>query len=280
MLSIVVYSPAIMAMLPEVHVNLDRPTIHHIYELFLPLFPGGVLVAGLVVAHPQFSIRAAAVGIGYYSRVAAVVFVAYTAGLILYALSTIFGALLSFLLTNLYFGSAKLRPFRNNRTISQNHVWRTVASTFLGQQLVPPPPATGLFTTVPPAPQPAAQNELQHDLDWNDWYDVLQDYVLRKAPLLPPDAHFFWTIIQATGWAFAVLSLQPGLGRHWSILIVVAPVVLLCALIQFGATYTYFKYDRLTSADFTARLLAEIRQREDASRGDAPPSRTVGSPQV
>jgi hypothetical protein len=267
-------------MLPEVHVNLDRPTIHHIYELFLPLFPGGALVVGLVVAHPQFSIRAAAAGIGYYSRVTAVVFVAYAAGLILYALSTLFGALLSFSLTNLYFGNPKLRPVRNNRTISQNHVWRTVAATFLGQPLVPPPPATGLFTTVPPPPQLATQHVLQYDLDWNDWYDVLQDYVLRKAPLLPPEAHFFWTIIQATGWAFAVLSLQPGLGRHWSILIVVVPVVVLSALIQFGSTYSYFKYDRLTPADFTARLLAEIRQREDASRGVAPASPTAGSPQV
>lgn len=45
----------IMSMFPEVHVTLDRPTINHIYQLFLPLVPGGTLVIGLRFTHPRFS---------------------------------------------------------------------------------------------------------------------------------------------------------------------------------------------------------------------------------
>jgi len=253
-----------MAMLPEVHVTLDRPTIQHIYQLFLPFVPGCTLVVGLALAHHSLSPLGAATTLGRYSRIGVAAFGAYITGLTLYALSFYFGSILSVIASNLCFRVQKCRPFRKNLTTSQNHVWRTVAATFLGNQLTPPPPAvpgSGLttsslqFTSPPPIPP----SVLQHDVDWNDWYNVLQDYVLRGTYILPADTLFFWTIIQATCWAFVFLLLHLGLGGNWYLAIPVS-LVMLTALLPFGAVYTYFKYDRLTAADFTARLLIEIRK--------------------
>lgn len=85
-----------MALLPDVHVSLDRPTIQHIYQLFLPLVPGGAFVIGLMLARSDLvAYFAVSSGLGYFSRVAAMVFSAYVAGVLLYALSVHFGSLLS-----------------------------------------------------------------------------------------------------------------------------------------------------------------------------------------
>jgi hypothetical protein len=258
-------------MFPDVHVNLDRPTIQHIYQLFLPFVPGFTLVIGLGVAHPNFASHMAAIGLGYYSRIVVMVFIAYAVGLILHAASLYFGATVSLSMTALYSKVPKWRPFRNNLVISQNRVWRTVAATFLGNQLIPKlpiEPGSELTTTaldfsqaVPPRIAPPSV--LQHDAEWNDWYNILQDYVLRGTPILPNEAQFVVSIIQSTSWAFVILSLQSGLGRHWGALFALVPVILLSALISFAVNYNYHKYDRLTGADFTSRLLAEIRTRGD-----------------
>lgn len=140
-----------MALLPDVHVNLDRPTIQHIYQLFMPVVPGGTLVIGFVFAHPDYLGRFATAGVGYYSRIAATVFIAYVAGLILYMLSVHVALILSTCLGALCQSNPKLRPVRDNSAVSQNHVWRTVANAFLGRQLAPTPPTLagsgGLFTT-------------------------------------------------------------------------------------------------------------------------------------
>jgi hypothetical protein len=102
-----------------------------------------------------------ATGLDRYSRVGIMVFAAYATGLMLYALSVHFGAILSTAVSSLFFALPKLRPFRNNLAISQNPVWRTVAATFLGSKLTPAAPSlpgSSLKTTslnysalVPPA---------------------------------------------------------------------------------------------------------------------------------
>jgi hypothetical protein len=265
-----------MALLPDVHVNLDRPTIQHIYQLFLPLVPGGALVIGLLSAHPDWFGRfGAASGVGYYSRIAGIIFLAYAVGLMLFLLSVHFGALLTYYLGNLCARSPKLRPIRTNLSISQNRVWRTVAAEFLGKQLAPTPPAlpgVDLFTDTTNLPPPVPLSVQRYDVDWLDWYNVLQDFVLRGTPVLAPDVYFLFTIVQATGWAVIIVSFYSLLGRHHPVaLSVVALLVLFTAMVQFMANYFYQQFDRLMPADFTARLLAEIRAREDANRGGAPP---------
>ena len=261
-----------MALLPDVHVNLDRPTIQHIHQLFLPFVPGGSLVVGFALTHPEYlGYFGAASAVGYFSRVTAVVFVAYVAGLMLFALSVHFGALFSAVLSDLSGRSPKLRPFRKNQLISQNRVWRTVANAFLGDGLAPDPPtivgSNGVFTTSAAFASPAPPSVQGYDMAWNDWYNVLQDYVMRGVPILAPEIYFLFANIQATGWAIIIVSLGSRLGRHHLVAVfVIALLVILTASAQFGATYLYLKYDRLMAPDFTARLLAEIRAREDATR--------------
>jgi hypothetical protein len=264
-----------MAMLPEVHVSLDRPTIQHIHQLFLPLVPGGTLVLGLILTHPHSAALAAVQGLRDYQRIALIVFFSYSAGLILYAASGYFASILSLSVATLYYRILKKTTVRNNLKFSQNRVWRTVAAKFLDTQLAPPPPPGGSSTTtaLPFPPNTAPQPVLQHDFDWNDWYNVLQDYLLRGVQILSNDVLFFWTMVQATGWAFLVLSLDHRRGRHhhWLALLLL-PVILISALIQFLSFYGYFKYDRLIAADFTARLLTEIRAREDAAHKTVAPA--------
>lgn len=95
------------------------------------------------------------------------------------------------------------------------------------------------------------------------------------TPILAPEIYFLFTIIQATGWAVIIVSVHSNLGGHHPVgLVVLILLVVLTALVQFGANYFYLKFDRLIATDFTARLLAEIRAREDANRNapGAPPS--------
>lgn len=270
-----------MALLPDLHVNLDRPTIQHIYQLFLPIVPGGTLVVGLLLARPNYLRQlGAASGVGYYLLLATTVFVAYAAGLMLYTLSVHFGMIASMCAINISGRNPKFRPLRNNMSISQNHVWRTVAAEFLGKELAPTIPAllnSSLFTNGTQFPQPAPPNVMQYDLDWNDWYNILQDYVLRCAPSLAPDVYFLYTIVQATGWAVIIASLQARVVRgHRVDFTLVALLVIATALVQFGANYTYHKFDRLKATDLTARLLTEIRARQDALRSLSGP--TTNSP--
>jgi hypothetical protein len=261
-----------MALLPEVHVNLDRPTIQHIYQLFLPIVPGGALVIGYAMAHPQHvKCFVAGMGIGYYSLIAAAVFIAYVAGLMLFALSIHVGAMFSFWMGWLCGKIPRLLPIRNNVSTSQSHVWRTVAASFLGDELSPKPPtvegATGLFTTSAQFTPPAPVSVYNYDVAWNDWYNVLQDYVLH-APPLNSEGYFLFTIVQATCWAVIAVSFHPRFSRHHPFaLILVCALALLTALVQFIANYAYLKYDRLSALDFTARLVAAIRARDDPNRG-------------
>ncbi len=262
-----------MALLPDLHVNLDRPTIQHIYQLFLPIVPGGTLVIGILAAHPNYLKQlATATGVGYYSLVATTVFIAYSAGVMLYAFGVHFGLLLSTFVGVVFDRNQKLRPFRENLSISQNHVWRTVADAFLGKQLAPAPPtlpgSDGLFTNATHFPSvPVPPIVQQYDTDWNDWYNVLQDYVLRSMPALAPEVYFLFTIAQATGWAVIITSLHAHIVRnHLLSFVVIAFVVSATALVQFGSNFFYRRYDRLAATDLVARLLTEVRARENADR--------------
>jgi len=261
-----------MAMLPEVHVSLDRLAIQHIYQLFLPLVPGGTLVIGLCVAY-QSPLASPSV-FAYLGRVAAVCFFAFAVGLMLTAVSTICSGVAVGVVQAIVFRNPRLRPSRSNRPISQNPLWRTVAAAFLDKLAPTPPPpnATGSGIFISAAqflPGAAPPNVVGYDVMWNDWYNILQDYVLRGRDIVNQDILFAWVEIQATAWAFAFLSLYPALGRHWTVFFISAVIILFAALMPFVMIYNYWKTDRLTPLDFIARLLAEIKGREDKA---APPT--------
>jgi hypothetical protein len=238
-----------MSMLPEIRVDFGPVTFERIYQIFLPLIPGGTLVGGLVLAHPQrvHDIELT-LGLGRYSRIAILVCSIYLVGFILYGFSLMISGNCAVLFANVV---PKLwPPVRPNEAPSKSWVWRCVAAEFLGQSLSPPPLAA-------PTP-PLAGN----DIHWQDLYNILQDYVLRGVAVLPNEFFFLFTSLQATGWALFYLYWRTFVRGHWSVLVVSVIFILSTAPMTFLVNFFYWKYDRLSPWDFTARLINEIRSRE------------------
>jgi len=241
-----------MSILPEIHVNLGQVTFERIYQVFLPLIPGGTLVGGLVLAYPQRVHDAeVTLGLGSYSRTAVFLCSIYLAGFILYGFSLTISGNFSVLLANIV--PKVWLPGRPNEGASKSWVWRCVAQEFLGQSLSPPPPAS-------PAP-PLSGN----DVHWQDLYNILQDYVLRGVPVLSNEFYLLFTYLQATGWALFYLYWRTALRGHRSIIVVCTILILSTAPGPFVANFFYWKYDRLTPWDFISRLINEIKIREKSS---------------
>jgi hypothetical protein len=238
-----------MALLPEVHVNFGQVTFERIYQIFMPLIPGSTLVGGLVLAYPASAAAASnALGLGRYSRFVILVCTVYIVGFVLYGLSVFVTANCSVILIDTVF--KKWPPRRPNEVSSKSTVWRRVASEFLGASLTPPLP-------LPPAPALAG-----HDIEWQDLYNVLQDYVLRGVPVLHNELLLFVTYLQATAWALLYLYLRTPMRGHRLVLVVSIIIIFSAVTVPFVANLFYWKYDRLTPWDFTARLISEIRVRQ------------------
>ena len=240
-------------MLPEIHVNFGPVTFERIYQIFLPLIPGGTLVGGLILAYPQRVHDAeVTIGLGRYSRVAVLACSIYLVGFILYGFSLMISANCTVFLSNIVYKFWP--PNRPNEAASKSWVWRRVASEFLGPSLSPS------ASTVPGAP-PA----YTFDVEWRDLYNILQDYILRGVVILTNEFFLVFAYLQVTGWALFYLYWKTPLRGHWSVLVVSATLILSTAPVTFTTNYFYWKYDRLTPWDFLARLINEIKIREKSS---------------
>lgn len=100
----------------------------------------------------------------------------------------------------------------------------------------------------------------QHDALWEEWYRILQDYLLRDIPVVSNEGAFVWVGLQSTGWASVALCFVSPYARHWAVYMLASMFILFGALFPFLATFSYLSSDRLAYWDFTARLLAEIRK--------------------
>ena len=103
---------------------------------------------------------------------------------------------------------------------------------------------------------------MEHNAQWQEWYNVLQDYLLPGTPVLDADAAFVLLGVQATGWAVICLSVLSGHTLHWAIVALAWFFVFVGSTFYFFSALAYATSDRLTYWDFTARLLAEIRKME------------------
>lgn len=237
-----------MAMLPEVHLNFGPVTFERIYQIFLPLVPGATIVGGLVLVHPQrFHDVQVALGVGRYSRVAILISAAYISGLVLYGFSVTVTQNCSALLVGTVF--TRWPPKRPNDGPAKAWVWRRAAAEFLGPAL---------------SPQALTGN----DIEWQDLYNVLQDYVLRGIGTINNEFYLLMMHLQAAAWALFYLYWRSALRGHWSVLVVCLALIFSSVTIPFAAHFFYWKFDRLTGWDFTARLINEIRMRE---KSVAPP---------
>lgn len=240
--------PLRMPSFPEVHVDLGQIKFDRIYQLFLPLIPGGALVGGLLISHPaSASALAISLGLGRYSRFAFLVCAVYIVGLVLYGFSLAVAGNSSLLLTWIVFKMG-FKMLRNDAP-SKNFVWRRVAYTFLAKSFPPPWDLMHLSPL------------MWDDAGWFDLYNILQDYVLRGKPIIPNEMYLLFTNLQATGWALLYLSLR-SVRLFWPVVVVSVVLILSGVSLQFVVNLFYWKYDRLTHWDFTARLIDEIRKRE------------------
>ena len=248
-------------MFPQIHFNFGPTSVDKLYQILLPLVPGSIVVAGTLVLRP--SLRSQLAGIhdpNSYIWLGILVFCAYVVGYILYALSgTVAGLISGGLLLVFNFWN----PERPNFLLSQRPIWRRVTAQFLGN-LGPaepqmPPITAETVADVGTMFQTNVNARLESNAQWQEWYNVLQDYLLRETPALKPDAAFVLLGVQAIGWAAICLSVLSGHPLKWTIVALAWLFVFVGSTFYFFSALSYATSDRLTYWDFTARLLAEIR---------------------
>jgi hypothetical protein len=251
-------------MMPQIHFNFGPTSLDRLYQVSLPLIPGGVFTGGLLMAQPGIGLSLRnAFGSNPYAGLAVFIFATYIVGFVLFAWSSILAGIASGITQGLVFRS--WTPARWSWLLSQSAVWRKVAAMFLGKELAPAVPENQPPSSVMEkitAPIKDLANKQQSDALWEEWYRILQDYLLRDAPLISNEIAFVWVGLQATGWAGLALSFVNPHARHWAVYVLALIFILFGALFPFLAILSYLGAERLSYWDFTARLLAEVRVRE------------------
>jgi hypothetical protein len=250
-------------MIPQVHFNFGPTSFDRFYQLTLPVIPGGVFTGGLLLARPDLSVALrGAFAFHPYASMVAFVFTTYVVGFLFFGFSAMLTGIVSGITQGLAFRS--WTPVRASYFLSKCTIWRQVATEFLGDKLTP------ILPTSPPAatwiemikhPMKDLTERRQNDELWEEWYRVLQDYLLRDVPQVSNDVVFVWLGAQATAWAIMALCFVNLQVRHWWIYVPAALLIFFGAFFPFLTTLIYLSNERLSYWDFTARLLAEVRLR-------------------
>jgi hypothetical protein len=256
-------------MIPQIHLNFGPTALDRLYQFSLPLIPGGLFIGGVLIGHPEigasirhsFELSEAANLFGY-------AFLAYIAGFVLFAASGIVAGIVSGIVQSLVF--RRWTPLRWSRSLSQCTAWRSVAASFLGNKLAPAlpqtQPTTSAFEQIMASIKKLGEKQ-NYDAIWEEWYRILQDYLLRDVPIISNDVAFTWVALQATGWAGVALCCVDVAARHWIVYLLASTFILFGALFPFLTTLSYLSGERLTYWDFTAKLLAEVRAGEIPHKG-------------
>ncbi len=256
-------------MLPQIHLNFGPTALDRFYQFCLPLLPGSVFLGGFLLARPDLTPRfQRSFELGPHSGLILFALGAYVVGLILFGSSALLTGTVSGIVQGIAFRS--WAPVRGSYLLSQCTNWRQVAAKFLGD-LAPvlpenPPPAS-LMEKISQGMKEVG-DRLKHDELWEEWYRILQDYLLRDVPLISNDAMFMWIGLEATGWAGVALCFVTPYARHWPLYGLAAIFILFGASVPFLVILGYVGSERLSYWDFTARLLVEVRKAEQ-STGEA-----------
>jgi len=259
-------------MFPQIHLNFGPTSVDKLYQIAVPLIPGSLVVAGTFLLRPSLRSQLAAI-FDPHSSVwfGTLLLCTYVVGYILYALS---GTAAGFVSGGLLLVFNFWNPERPNFLLSQRPIWRKVAGEFLGKTLAPAePPAIAItpenIGTAGSMFKDSFNARIEHNAQWQEWYNVLQDFLLKGTPVLNPDAAFVLLGVQATGWAVIYLSVLSGHALSWTIVALAWLFVFVGSSFYFFSTLSYVTSDRLTYWDFTAQLLAETRKAESATSDQA-----------
>lgn len=256
-------------MFAQVQFNFGPTSFDRVYQAALPLIPGGILAMGVMLARPGVGSPVWSALVSHpYAVGGAVMLAAYIAGFILFGLSALITGTLSGIAIHVTFRS--WNPIRASYSLSKYTLWRQVAARFLGKELTPTipesvPPTTAMEKINASIQQLGAKT--QHDQLWEEWYRILQDYILRDTPLVTNYDAFFWLTLHATGWAGIAVCFASSHERHWPVYFVAAIFILFGSMFPFLATLNYLTGERLTYWTFTAKLLSEVRAREAMESG-------------
>ncbi len=187
-------------MIPQVHFNFGPTSFERFYQLGLPLIPGGVFSGGLIITRLDLTgpLRSA-FAFHPYVGIAAFLFTAYVIGFVFFGLGVLLTGSISAVAQGFVF--RLWAPSRWSYVLSQCTIWRQVAASFLGTELAPAmpkgEPTSSAFEKIK-AQIADLGNKTRNDQLWEEWYRVLQDYLLRDVPLISNDVMFVWVAMQGT----------------------------------------------------------------------------------
>lgn len=248
-------------MLPQIHFNFGGVAFDHLYQvLLLPFIPGAVLVGGFIIVRPELASSFVMVwGASPFLWFGVLAIAAYIIGWVSVGLSAVVTGFATGLLLHL---SRKRKYMRDNQELSRRTNWRKVAEMFLGSELAPVRPVTLPLKSpeqIAASLQKNLDETMRYNAEWKDWYDILQDYLLRDVPRMSSDTMSVMVALEATGWAIVGLSIASPYARRWELYVVASLFIFLGIFAPIGAAASYLNSDRLTYWDFTGRLLAEVR---------------------
>lgn len=231
-----------------------------VYQLLVPLIPGGAFLLCIALVHKGSVSYFTALG-PQYVQILLLAVGAYVLGFLLYFLSMTLSAI--FALCFLWLSVVRPKKQRQNLAVSRLPIWRGVAAEFLGPNLTPQPPAfAALAQGEAPGLNQAVQAAAQHDSQWQEWYNILQDYLMRDRALISEEFWASMSALQATGWVLLVASFHTSGSLRAELFIVSTLAVLVGLIVPGSPVATYWTQDRLSYWDYTAKLLAEVKQRE------------------
>lgn len=223
----------------------------------IPLVPGFTLLLALLFGRSAWFLHVGEqLGLTGFEKTAVLICAAYACGFMLHFISLGIAGLLTSVALPFVLRLAHQkwnRPtLRNNLGSSRGATWRVVATLFLGD-LVPPPTLQGTKW----------DDKIDaYDGVWQEWYNVLQEYLWKDQPIIPPEVWATLGGLQASGWAVLISGVYVPVLSHWVAAIPAILAIFLAIALPIIAVFNYYKFDRANYWVYTAKLLAEIHERQ------------------
>ncbi len=209
--------------MPDIKLDFSRVTYSNVLEIIAPVVPGGILAVGTLVLNPHLAARLLSNPyLGYRSRLAAAIFISYSAGLLLNLLVNYTSYLLGYVVVSLW--GSKLFP--TPPTPWRNLLWRKMARKFLGPDLAPATDDLYLkelheqklneANAIQDAEARAIQLNFVSEFflpksiaetEWGWWYQVLDKYFATPQLWAAP-WQYFLSMVHTASWAVIFLMVS------------------------------------------------------------------------
>ncbi len=215
--------------MPDIKFDFSRVTYSGVLEIAAPIVPGAILAFGTLTLNPQLASKLLSNPyLGYRSRIAAAILLAYIAGLLLNLLVSYTSYTVGYVVGQA-FGK---HLFPNPPTPWRSLHWRRMARAFLGDALAPS--TDDLYFQEQHEAEAKKADQIQNPLekaaqqkrvfdfyypqnvadnDWYWWYESLSKYFTAEQWWAPP-AQYFVAMVHTTSWAVVLLMILNH-RHHW-----------------------------------------------------------------